>query len=83
MDEIKALADSIEREKIERARQMTPMEKFLAGPELFEQACALMRAGIRHQFPEADDEQVEAILAERLAIAQRHEAKSQVRHRND
>lgn len=73
MDEIEALAESIEREKIERARRMTPAEKFFAGPELFENACKWMRTGIRSQFPDADDQRVEEILAERLRITQQEE----------
>ena len=41
---------------------MSPEDKFLAGSELFDQACTLMAAGIRHQFPNADDAKVERIL---------------------
>ena len=46
-------------------------QKFLAGPELFDFACELARAGIRDQNPGADEAQVEALLRERLALARR------------
>ena len=69
MDEIKALAESIEEEKIERARKMSPYEKLMAGPALFEDVCHWMRVGIRNQFPDADDKKVEEILVARLALA--------------
>ena len=62
------------REEVQRARQMSPEEKFLAGGELFENACTLMVAGIRSQFPDADDAEVERILIQRLALARRLEA---------
>lgn len=71
MGDNNALVDSIDREKIERARRMSPTEKFLAGPELFEHVCDWMRAGIRDRFPDIDDARVEEILAERLAVSRR------------
>lgn len=38
--------------KIRRARRMTPSERFLAGAELFEDACLWSLAGIARQHPE-------------------------------
>jgi len=73
MENIKELADQIFRDRVLRARKMDPAEKLSAGFELFEFACGISRAGIRHQFPEADDAEVERILAERLALGQRLE----------
>jgi len=58
-------------DKIRRARRMTPGEKMLEGPRLFDQNCQLMRGAIRSQFPEFDDAQVEQELRRRLAIARR------------
>jgi hypothetical protein len=45
---------------------MTPADKLLEGPRLFERACRLMADGIRHQHPELDDAGVRALLAARL-----------------
>lgn len=74
MDEIAVLARQIDREKIERARAMSLSEKFLAGAELFEDACEVTRCGIRCLNPAWNDDQVEAELIRRLQISQRIEA---------
>lgn len=69
--ETKALMDAIFVEKIRRARE-TPMDqKILDGPRLFDANCQIMRSGIRAQFPDFSDEQVEQELRRRLAIARR------------
>jgi hypothetical protein len=60
-------------EQIELARRMTPGERLRMGLDLFDRSCALMRAGIRHQFPQLDDAGVERVLRERLEIARRLE----------
>ena len=69
--ETKQLMDSIFIEKVLRARQRTPGEKMLDGPRLFAMGCLMMRNGIRWQFPEFTEEQVEAELVRRLAIRRR------------
>jgi hypothetical protein len=74
MNEIAELARQINREKIERARAMSISEKFLAGAELFEEACEVSRSGIRNRHPEWNEEQVEAELVRRLEIGRRIEA---------
>lgn len=66
-------SDDLFREEVLRARAMDPQVKLASGFELFEFACEITRAGIRHQFPHAPDPEVEAILAERLALQQRLE----------
>ena len=67
----KELMDAIFIDKVRRARQ-TPMDqKMLDGPRLFDLNCQIMRSGIRTQFPEFDDEQVEQEFERRLAIARR------------
>ncbi len=66
--ETKALMDSIFIDKVLRARRRSIGEKMLDGPRLFEDGCLLMRNGIRWQFPEFSDEQVESELRRRLAI---------------
>jgi hypothetical protein len=65
------LIDAIFVDKVRRARLMSPGEKMLDGPRLFDQNCQLMRGAIRSQFPEFDDAQVEQELRRRLAIARR------------
>ena len=70
-DETKQMMDSIFIGKVLRARR-TPMdEKILDGPRLFDLNCAMARSGIRSQFPDYSDEQVEQELRRRLAIARR------------
>ncbi|MEW6356767.1 MAG: hypothetical protein AB1696_10595 [Planctomycetota bacterium] len=71
----KTLIDAIYRERVLRARAQPPEEKLLAGIRLFDSACRVMKEGIRAQYPEADEERVNEILRERLAIARRLEGK--------
>jgi hypothetical protein len=62
------LVDSLLRERILRSRRMSPEEKLLAGQRLFEYACEVTRAGIRNQYPNADESRVSEILRQRLAF---------------
>ena len=73
MDEIKELSDDIFRERILRARMMDPTEKFLLGQRLFESACELTKSGIRSDHPGASEDQVRAILRQRLEWKNRWE----------
>ena len=66
MDEVRAMARLIERDKIGRAQAATIEEKLADGPRLFALACEAMRAGIRIHHPSADDVQVEKILWQRV-----------------
>ena len=68
MQPTKELIDQLERDDIEQARQMTFAQKFIAGAELFEYACAISRAGIRMQHPEFDEQQIREELRRRLDI---------------
>ena len=69
--DIKSIQESVLRTKVVRARR-TPMdEKILDGPRLFDQACEVMRGGIRSENPDFTKEQVEHELHRRLAIAKR------------
>lgn len=63
-------------EEIADARRGRPEDKFLAGARLFDRSCRIMKDGIRYQFPHASEEEVYAILLERLEQAKRaeHEA---------
>lgn len=68
MDEqIQELADAIYADKVRRARAMTVAERMETGIELFESGLGVMRDGIRFQFPDADESEVEMILKQRLA----------------
>jgi hypothetical protein len=66
MESTAALADALYREEIARARAMSPDDKLLEGPRLFERACRVMRTGIRHQHPDLDEAGVTALLQARL-----------------
>ena len=72
-DDTAELQRAILRDKIRRAREMTPGERMAAGPRLFDQAVMLMRAGIRAQKPECTDEEVDREVDRRLALARRLE----------
>jgi len=63
------LASALAREEVERARAMSPEDKLLEGPRLFERVCRVMRDGIRHQHPELDEAGVERLLRRRLDLA--------------
>ena len=73
MEPTKELVDELFWDKVREARAMTLAEKFLAGADLFDYACSITSAGIRHQNPDADDRQVLEILRERLELARRLE----------
>jgi len=66
-------ADDFEREQIEEARAMSPGLKLFLGPQIFDRTVLFLTAGVRSQFPEADDERVQEIVRERLALARRRE----------
>ena len=76
MESIRELADDIYRERVLRARA-TPLEqKLVDGPQIFERVCRVLSDGIRHQFPDADEQRVREILRERLQIARRLEGRN-------
>lgn len=68
MKSIAALADVLYSEEVARARAMSPEDKLLEGPRLFERACRLMADGIRHQHPDLDDAGVLELLCQRLDL---------------
>lgn len=63
----------LRRERIERARKMTPEQKITAGPRLFAVAIECMRAGIRLQNPHADESQIREMIRQRLQKKRRRE----------
>jgi hypothetical protein len=64
---------ALRRERIERARRMSPEQKLLAGPRLFSVAIECMRAGIHLTHPDADETQIRAIIRQRLEKKRRRE----------
>ena len=66
-------ADDLEREQIEEARAMSPGMKLFLGPQIFDRNVQFIAAGVRSQFPDADEARVQEIVRERLALARRLE----------
>jgi hypothetical protein len=64
------------RQAVLHARAMTPEEKFLEGPRLFEFECEQMRAAIRHEMAVSCEEMVECELDARLAHEREVEERS-------
>jgi len=59
-------ADDLYREELLEAQAMKPEDKLLEGARLFDRACSLMVAGIRHELPGASDQEVLSVLERRL-----------------
>jgi hypothetical protein len=68
-----SLIDSIYRDRVLRARAVSPDQKLLDGPRLFDYTCRIMMDGIRNEQPAATDEQIREMLKERLALRDRLE----------
>jgi len=62
-------------QQVERARRMTGDERVREGLALFDRALSIMSDGIRHQFPDATEEEVRQIRRERLARIRQTEEK--------
>jgi hypothetical protein len=73
MEPTQELIDAIYRERVLRARQTPPDRKLLDGPRLFDFACRITADGIRNQYPDADEQRVREILAQRIALQRRLE----------
>ncbi len=73
MEPSKELFDDLYRERVLRARRTPPEQKLLEGARLFDLTCRIMRDGIRDEYPGADEQRVEEILAQRLALLRRLE----------
>jgi hypothetical protein len=59
--------DEIYRQKVLRARNRPIEEKVLAGAKIFEQVAVRMKAGLRAENPEADEDTIHALLVKRIA----------------
>jgi len=73
MEPTGTLGDPLYRDEVLAARAMTPEEKLLAGPQLFDFACRIALDGIRNQFPDVDEQRIRQILAERVELGRRLE----------
>jgi hypothetical protein len=71
--ESQPLADSLYWERVERARQLTPEQRLMAGPELFDYACTITLTALREQLPDASEMQLLEALRRRLAVKRRLE----------
>jgi hypothetical protein len=58
-------------QQIERYRQMTGEQRLKIALDLHEFACNLSRAGIRRQFPNASNDEVELHLRRRIELSRR------------
>jgi hypothetical protein len=63
----------LELEGILDAREMSFVQKFNAGAELFDYACEITKMGIRNENPHFNDAQVLNELRRRLSIGERLE----------
>ena len=61
--------DPLFRDKVARARAMSPEARLRAGAELFEYTRAICVAGIRQQHPNATEAEVRDLFRQRLRIA--------------
>lgn len=69
--ETRQLMDEIFIDKVLRASRRSIGDKMLDGPRLFDDCCRIMRSGIRFQFPDYTEQQVEAEFRRRLEIGRR------------
>jgi hypothetical protein len=69
----KELIDQIERDKLRRAARMSPGDRLLAGPRLFDLACEFTKAGLRAQNPDASEAEIHEMLRARLRLARKLE----------
>ncbi len=63
--------DDLFRERVLRARAMTPSQRLMRGLELFDEACAVALSAIRSQNPTWTDAECRAELTRRIEIERR------------
>jgi hypothetical protein len=71
--EFQPLADALYRDRVLRARRMSPEERILEGPRLFDYACSITLAGLRSETPRASEEELRQALRRRLEIGRKLE----------
>ena len=70
-EQIAPLADAIYQDRIGRARRQPSWQKFFDSLRLHDEVIERNKAGIRYQFPDADEARVHEILLERRARLRR------------
>lgn len=65
------LIGQIFRDRVERARRMSPEERIRSSLEHCDIAMEFMKSGVRAQYPDADENQVNEILSERFRLIDR------------
>ena len=68
MEPTQQLIDELFLDKVRAARRMSPEDRLLAGPRLFERSCRIMLDGLRDENPAADATQLQELFNKRLAI---------------
>lgn len=76
------LFDELYRQKIRQARAMTPAERVLASFDLTDLALKVMAAGVRAQFPDAEEPEVQRIVRQRIDRVRQLENLSRCAPRN-
>ncbi|HEX4589074.1 MAG TPA: hypothetical protein VH120_04035 [Gemmataceae bacterium] len=71
MDPIKKLAEELDRDRERRRARMTPEDRRQMDEYLEDLSRRIAMDGIRDEFPDADEQQVLEIFAEREAILDR------------
>lgn len=71
MNPTRQLIDELYLDKIRAARQMSPERKFFAGPRLFARCRRVMLDGLRDENPAADEQRLDELLQQRLALIRR------------
>jgi hypothetical protein len=66
-------AEDLYLEEILEAQRMTPEERLLEGPRLFDRACIFMLAGIRNENPGISEDEARRILDDQLDTLERLE----------
>jgi hypothetical protein len=69
--EFQPLIDELYREEVLDARKMPVEEKLLLGERLFRWACEVTLAGIRNQNPNANEQECQRILVERVELGKK------------
>jgi hypothetical protein len=71
MEPNQALFDELFLSKVRQAQTIPPEERLLHSLRHSDASVAIMRAGVRDQFPSASDEEVEQRLIERTRLVKR------------
>lgn len=67
----KAFLDEIYRRKILHSRKLTPEQRITGALELSDTVARIIREGVRDQFPEASEEEVQRLFIERVRRVKR------------